>query len=34
LSFGSGAYEEAAGAGNERGLDIKLKIISEILEES
>jgi len=34
LSFGSGAYEEAASAGNERGLEIRLKTLSEILNES
>jgi len=34
FSFGSGAYEEAARAKNEEGLDIKLKTVEEILKET
>jgi hypothetical protein len=34
LSFGKGAYEEVARAKNEMGLDIKLKTVAEILQES
>ena len=34
LSFGSGAYEEAARARNEMGLDVRLKTVEEILRET
>ena len=34
FSFGKGAYEEVAGAKNQRGLDIKLKTVEEILKET
>jgi len=34
FSFGKGAYDEAARAHNEEGLEIKLKTVAEILKES
>jgi hypothetical protein len=34
LSFGSGAYDEAARAMNQEGLEIKLKTVEEILKET
>jgi len=34
FSFGSGAYEEAARAKNEIGLDVRLKTVEEILKET
>ena len=33
LSFGKGAYEEAARARLEQGLEIELKTVAEILEQ-
>lgn len=34
LSFTKGAYEEVARAKNEKGIEIKLETVEEILKES